>query len=62
MSFYDDEDAYILAREYNLLDVTGAKYEPWEYAYDNHVIRIAHIASATNCLIKFNPMELVPPE
>lgn len=62
MSFQSDRNAFILAREYNLLDETQVKYEPWEYTPEKHIIRIAHITSSTNCLIEFDPNELVPPE
>lgn len=62
MSYWNDRSAFILARHYNLLDETESFYEPWEIEPDDHVMRIAHIASSTNCLIKFDPNELVPPE
>jgi len=62
MSIATDKSAYILGVEYNLLSDEETFYEHWEIESDDHVMRLAQIKSSTNCLVKYNPDELVPPE
>lgn len=62
MTFFGDQNCFILAKDYNLLDVADTFFEKWIIEDDDSVMRIAHIESSTNCLVRYNPTELIPPE
>ena len=54
-------NAWVLARDYNNMDTEAVVYEEWDYAPDNHHLRLSDWHQHHNCLFAFDPNGLPPP-
>lgn len=62
MSYASDQEAFIIARQYNFLDADDSFYEHLTLDGDLRMLRLASIPARSNILIKYNKNELDPPE
>jgi len=62
MGIIEDQNAYILAHQYNFMPEDDGKYEPFEIDDFIKVDRLAHRPSSNNCMIKFDLRGLENPE